>query len=175
MRHPSLDHAFPRFKPIDGHLREYRLELESLSEYLLRAPEMGEGPGPGLIEKVMQSAAPSPGAGTLRLWLHRTVSAEAGVLEGRGSGLVDSYLDSFVAGASNRRVPPRDLARGVRIRMDLLEALAALPDNYRCALLLKEGTRLAVEDVARVMGTSGPSVRSVLYRARQTLRGRPGL
>jgi len=174
MRHPSLDHAFPRFKSIDEHLRQYRLELEGLSEHLLRAPEIGAGGEPDLMAKVMQSAAPSREVGTLCLWLHRTASAEARRLEGRGSSVVDSYLDSFVAGDSDRRVPPRDLARGVETRMDLLEALAALPANYRCALLLKEGARLAVEDVSRVMGTSRSSVRSVLYRARQAMRGRPG-
>jgi RNA polymerase sigma-70 factor (ECF subfamily) len=175
MRHPSLDRAFPRFKPIDEQLREYRLELESLSEYLLRAPEMGGGEGPGLMAKVMHSAAPSGGERTLRLWLHRTASAEAHRLGGRASSVVDSYLDSFFSGDFDRGVPPHDLARGVETRVDLLEALASLPDNYRCALLLKDGARLGVEAVARVMGTSPSSVRSVLYRARQAMRGRPGL
>lgn len=176
MRHPSLDQASTRFKPIDEHLREYRVELESLAGYLLRA-ETGTGTANSLLVTVMQAVAPSGGVGTLRLWLHRTASAEARRLVGRSaSGVVDSYLDSVLTGTFDRSGPhPYDLARGVEIRIGLLEALAGLPDNYRSALLLKDGARLAVQEVARVMGTTPSSVRSVLYRARQAMRGRTGL
>jgi len=176
MRHPSIGHASTRFKPIDEHLREYRLELDSLAGHLLRESGIGAGNGPGMLEKVMRTVAPSPGMGTLRLWLHRTASTEARRMELRGAGLADSYLDSVASGDFDRhRSPPYDLVRGVEVRIDLLEALAALPDNYRCALLLKDGAGLAVGEVARVMGTSPSSARSVLYRARQAMRGRPGL
>jgi len=175
MRHPSIGHTSTRFKPIDEHLREYRLELESLAWHLLREPDTGAGIGPVMLVKVMKKVAASPGVGTLRLWLHRTASTEARRLEPRRAGVADSYLDSVAAGDFDRhRSPPYDLVRGVEVRMDLLEALAALPDNYRCALLLKDGAGLAVEEVARVMGTSPSSARSVLYRARQAMRGPPG-
>jgi RNA polymerase sigma-70 factor (ECF subfamily) len=175
MLHPSIGHASTRFKPIDEHLREYRLELESLADHLLREPEIGADNRPGMLVKVMKTLAVSPGVGTLRLWLHRTASTEARRLGLRGSGVTDSYLDSVAAGDFDRhRSPPYDLVRGVEVRIGLLEALAALPDNYRCAVLLKDGAGLAVGEVARVMGTSPSSARSVLYRARQAMRGRPG-
>lgn len=150
--------------------------MESLAGHLLREPEIGAGTGPGMLEKVMRTVVPSPWVGTLRLWLHRTASKEARRLQPRGAGVADTYLDSVAAGDFDRhRPPPYDLVRGIEVRIALLEALAALPDNYRCALLLKDGAGLTVGEVARVMGTSPSSARSVLYRARQTMRGRPGL
>jgi DNA-directed RNA polymerase specialized sigma24 family protein len=176
MRHPSIGHASTRFKPIDEHLREYRLELESLAGYLLWEPETRAGTGPGMLEKVMRTVGASPGVGTLRWWLHRTASTEARRLGLRSAGVGDSCLDAVAAGDFDRhRSHPHDLVSGVEVRLGLLEALAGLPDNYRCALLLKDGAGLAVGEVARVMGTSPSSVRSVLYRARQAMRGRPGL
>ena len=176
MRHPSIGHASTRFKPIDEHLREYRLELESLAGHLLREPETRAGAGPGMLDKAMKSVGVSPGVGRLGWWLHRTASIEARRLDPRSAGVTDTCLDSVAAGDFDRHWShPHDLARGVEVRMGLLEALAGLPDNYRCALLLKDGAGLAVEEVARVMGTSPSSVRSVLYRARQAMRGHPGL
>jgi len=176
MRHPSLVPAFPRFKPVNDHVREYRLELESLARHLLEGLETGEGTSPSMLVRTVQVVASYRGVETVRLWLHRTASLETRHLRGRTHGAVDSHLDSVVAGRFDRHPPDLyDLARDLEIRMGVLEVLAGLPDNYRCALLLKDGERLAVEEVARLMGTTTASVRSVLYRARQAMRERPGL
>ena len=52
-----------------------------------------------------------------------------------------------------------------------MTALAALPDRYRTAVLLKDGLGLPAEEVAAAMGISSvPAVRSVLHRARSALR-----
>jgi RNA polymerase sigma-70 factor (ECF subfamily) len=173
MRHPSPSNGSQGFKSIDDHVQEYRLELESLARHLLQAPEPGASP---LVDTV-PAVASFRGVKTVRLWLHRTASTEARhVVGGDEHRTVDSYLDSVVDGSLDRRLPdPHDLAGELQTRMDILEALAGLPDNYRCAVLLKEGEGLAVEEVARLMGTTAASVRSVLYRARHSLRERTGL
>lgn len=173
MRHPSLSNGSQGFKSIDDHVQEYRLELESLARHLLLAPE----PGPSLLVDTVPAVASFRGVETVRLWLHRTASTEARhVVGGDADRTVDSYLDSVVDGRLDRRLPdPHDLAGELQTRMEILEALAGLPDNYRCAVLLKDGEGLAVEEVARLMGTTTASVRSVLYRARHSLRERTDL
>jgi RNA polymerase sigma-70 factor (ECF subfamily) len=173
MRHPSLSNGSQGFKSIDDHVLEYRLELESLARHLLQVPEPGASP---LVDTV-PAVASFRGVKTVRLWLHRTASTEARhVVGGDAYRSVDSYLDSVVDGRLDRRLPdPHDLAGELQTRMEILEVLAGLPDNYRCAVLLKEGEGLAVEEVARLMGTTAASVRSVLYRARHSLRERTGL
>lgn len=173
MRHPSLTSGSRGFKSIDDHVQEYRLELEGLARHLLQAPD----PGPSPLVDTVPALASSRGVNTVRLWLHRIASTEARhVVGGDAHPTVDSYLDSVVDDRPDRRLPdPCDLAGGLQTRMEILEALAGLPDNYRCAVLLKEGEGLAVEEVARMMGTTSASVRSVLYRARHSLRQRAGL
>lgn len=177
MRHPSLSNGSQGFKSIDDHVQDYRLELESLARHLLQAPEPGPNSGPSALLDTVSAIASFRGVKTVRLWLHRTASTEARhVVGGDAYRSVDSYLDSVVDGRLDRRLPdPHDLAGELQTRMEILEVLAGLPDNYRCAVLLKEGEGLAVEEVARLMGTTAASVRSVLYRARHSLRERTGL
>ncbi|MEX2133753.1 MAG: sigma factor-like helix-turn-helix DNA-binding protein, partial [Acidimicrobiia bacterium] len=57
-------------------------------------------------------------------------------------------------------------------RLEVLEYLCTIPDNYRCALLLKEGSGLTVERTAFLMGVSKASLRSILYRARGAIDSR---
>ncbi|HSK06262.1 MAG TPA: sigma factor-like helix-turn-helix DNA-binding protein [Acidimicrobiia bacterium] len=173
MRHPSLSNGSVGFKSIEDHVQEYSLELEGLARHLLQSPEQGRSP---LVDTV-PAVASFRGVKTLRLWLHRAASTEARhLVEGEANRKVDSYLDSVVEGGPDHRLPDRhDLAGGLQARMEILESLAGLPDNYLCAVLLKEGEGLAVEEVSRLMGTTSASVRSVLYRARHTIRERTGL
>ena len=62
---------------------------------------------------------------------------------------------------------------------ELREAVAALPDRQREALLLREVQGLSYDEVARTMAVSPPSVEALLWRARKTVAERvrflPGL
>lgn len=59
----------------------------------------------------------------------------------------------------------------VEARLAVIEDLCCLPDNHRCALLLKEGAGMSVATTAALMGVSTASLRSILYRARRSLSG----
>lgn len=52
------------------------------------------------------------------------------------------------------------------------EALAALPESQRSALLLFREQELAYEDIAQVLGVSVSATKSLMHRARETLRRR---
>ncbi len=52
------------------------------------------------------------------------------------------------------------------------EAVAALPENQRTALLLWQRDEMAYEDIAEVLDCSLSAVKSLIHRARETLKTR---
>jgi len=52
------------------------------------------------------------------------------------------------------------------------EALAALPEKQRTALILCRDGELSYEEIATVLGTSLQATKSLIHRARETLKGR---
>jgi len=49
-------------------------------------------------------------------------------------------------------------------------AIQKLPENQRLALILRQYDQLDYEEIAKVLETTVPSVKSLLFRARETLR-----
>lgn len=52
------------------------------------------------------------------------------------------------------------------------EAIAALPEQQRLAVILRRYDEMSYEEIAAVLGTSVPSVKSLLFRARADLKDR---
>jgi RNA polymerase sigma-70 factor (ECF subfamily) len=52
------------------------------------------------------------------------------------------------------------------------EAINQLPEVQRLAIVLRRYEELPYEDIARILGTSVPAVKSILFRARAELRER---
>jgi len=50
------------------------------------------------------------------------------------------------------------------------DALASLPEDQRTAVVLRRYEEMPYEEIAAVLGTTVPAVKSLLFRARQTLR-----
>lgn len=61
------------------------------------------------------------------------------------------------------------LERNQKIRA-VQDCLAALPENQRTAVLLARFEEMPYEEIAQAMDISVPSVKSLLFRARQTLK-----
>jgi RNA polymerase sigma-70 factor (ECF subfamily) len=51
-------------------------------------------------------------------------------------------------------------------------ALAALPEEQKTAMILRRYEEMPYEEIAAVLGTTVPAVKSLLFRARETLRVR---
>ena len=49
-------------------------------------------------------------------------------------------------------------------------AIASLPENQRTAVVLRRFENMPYEDIARVLRTSVPAVKSMLFRARTELK-----
>lgn len=67
--------------------------------------------------------------------------------------------------------PPEALLR-VELERKVGEAVASLPENQRTALLLCQQDELSYEDIAEVLGTSLSATKSLIHRARETLKAR---
>jgi RNA polymerase sigma-70 factor (ECF subfamily) len=52
------------------------------------------------------------------------------------------------------------------------EALTALPEKQRTALILCRDGELSYEEIAAVLGASLQATKSLIHRARETLKGR---
>lgn len=89
---------------------------------------------------------------------------------------LDELRETGDGEAARRQVPdpsdlPADLLRereetGLSVRA----ALAALPEHQRAALVLKVYEDRSYAEIAEILGVSVPSVESLLFRARQSLR-----
>jgi RNA polymerase sigma-70 factor, ECF subfamily len=83
-----------------------------------------------------------------------------------GEELPARQFEDVKAAAPDAAALQRELARKVE------EALAALPENQRTAILLFQREELSYEEIAEVLGGSLSSVKSLIFRARETLKDR---
>jgi RNA polymerase sigma-70 factor, ECF subfamily len=74
--------------------------------------------------------------------------------------------------ADGRELTPPDRLLQKELEGRIQEALAALPPNQRLALLLCRQEELSYEEIARVVGCSVSATKSLIHRARETLRQR---
>ena len=65
--------------------------------------------------------------------------------------------------------PPDTLLHG-ELEEKISAAIAALPENQRTALLLCRQEELSYEEIAEVLGCSLPATKSLIHRARETLK-----
>ncbi len=145
---------------------EYVDELEAIAEWLTA----GADHSPELAAAVAGMDT-FRGVETVKRWLHNFASVHGSRAEGPGG-----FLDRLIEGRRQRGPAPAGSALDAEIasRLEVLEHLCSIPDNYRCALLLKEGSGLTVERTAFLMGVSKASLRSILYRARRAVGSRGG-
>jgi RNA polymerase sigma-70 factor, ECF subfamily len=65
--------------------------------------------------------------------------------------------------------PPDALLHG-ELERKIEEALAALPENQRTAILLCRQDELSYEEIAKVLGCSLSATKSLIFRGRETLK-----
>jgi RNA polymerase sigma factor (sigma-70 family) len=95
-------------------------------------------------------------------WLFRIVERECYRIFKRSSA--GDSLSEPLAGEPAAPQIPTDL------RLDLTKAIAALPEAYRIALVLRDVEELTAPEVAASLGVSVEAVKSRLHRARAMVR-----
>lgn len=141
----------------------YLREIGAMSQWLCRGDEASEA-----LAEATKAIDTFRGPEMVRRWIHEVTSSELENSSGPSPYL--DFLDRFVEGKRARHPANPAFREEIDFRLQVLERLCCLPDNYRCAVLLKQGHGLSVQRTAVVMGVSQASIRSILYRARQTLR-----
>lgn len=69
------------------------------------------------------------------------------------------------------RPAPEDIAAS-EVQEAIARAIAALPESQRLAIILRRYEEMPYEEIAKVLKTSVPSVKSLLFRARTDLKER---
>ncbi len=95
---------------------------------------------------------------------HTAESMDAPIGDGE-SDSVRQYEDR------NRSVPAEDLIRG-ELEDKVAEAVADLPENQRAAMLLAQDQETSYEDIAQILDCSLSATKSIIFRARETLKQR---
>ncbi len=67
--------------------------------------------------------------------------------------------------------PDQDLL-GEELQLAIQDAINRLPESQRMAIILRRYEEMPYEEIAKVMGTTIPAVKSILFRARAELRER---
>ena len=67
---------------------------------------------------------------------------------------------------------PDRVLMGEELQLAIQDAINRLPHSQRMAIILRRYEEMAYEEIAKVMGTTVPAVKSILFRARAELRER---
>jgi RNA polymerase sigma-70 factor, ECF subfamily len=154
--------------------RVYRLAWR-----LLRQTQEAEDAAQEVFLKAYQNAGRFMPTGTVSAWLNRITAnhclnllrsrkvkkevAWEDLDSGAGQGRDIAALGS---GAPN----PLDLVTGQECAVQIQQALAALPENQRQALVLKRFGDFSYQEIGEMMGLSASAVDGLIKRARQSLR-----
>ena len=67
---------------------------------------------------------------------------------------------------------PDQVLLGEELQLAIQDAINRLPESQRMAIILRRYEEMPYEEIAKVMGTTVPAVKSILFRARAELRER---
>ena len=147
---------------------EYRDQVARFAQYLCRDPDDGEDVAHSALLKASQRLEGFRGESTVETWLHTITLNECRMLrrKRRPASLDQVGEQPDIDEGSD----PELVAEEAELRLEVLEAIGELNERERCALLLREGQELSMEELADHLDLTVPAVKSLLYRARQSLR-----
>lgn len=147
---------------------DYRDQVARFARHLCRDPDDGEDVAHSALLKASQRLDGFRGESTVETWLHTITLNECRMLRRkRRPASLDQVGEPVDIDEAN---DPELVAEEAELRLEVLQALAGLNDRERCALLLREGQELSMEELAERLDLTVPAVKSLLYRARQSLR-----
>ena len=99
----------------------------------------------------------------------RGIAREAGRVELEGGG-ARAGGDAFAEFEDEREAAPGSGLERDDVVREVRAAIARLPENQRMALLLAKYEEMPYGEIAEVLGTTEKAVKSLIHRARETLR-----
>jgi RNA polymerase sigma-70 factor (ECF subfamily) len=101
--------------------------------------------------------------------MHRLVLNERRGRARRAAVFRDPGIEENSREPASGRLPSSDAA-GAELAAAIDAALGDLPEEQRTAMILRRYDEMPYEDIAEVLGTTVSAVKSLLFRARETLR-----
>jgi RNA polymerase sigma-70 factor (ECF subfamily) len=80
--------------------------------------------------------------------------------------------DDLIEPAERKERGPDQVLLEEELQTAIQDAISKLPEAQRLAIVLRRYEELPYEEIAKVMGTTVPAVKSILFRARAELRER---
>ena len=102
-------------------------------------------------------------------WLYR-VTYNACIDEMRRSKNTGALPEGYDLCTSSTDISPESAAESSELARAVQSAIASLPEKQRAAIVLQRYEGLSYQEIADVMKTSLPSVESLLFRAKESLR-----
>ncbi len=147
-------------------VQRHRSRLWAVAVRTLRDPEDAADALQDALISAYRGAASFRGDSAVTTWLHRVV--------------VNACLDRIRREKVRPTVPlpehhdpasPRDEHAGTDARLDVMGALARLPEGHRTAIVLVDLQELSVAEAAQVLGVAEGTVKSRCSRGRAMLAG----
>lgn len=162
-------------------VEKYRQAVLNFASRIVRDQTEAEDLAQATFVQVWKSAARYELSAKFTTWLF-TIARNLCLneLRRRSRHPADSLDETFADDDESplRQVPdrktapaPDDLLHGELIAK-VEQVLAQLPESQRTALLLHEREELSYEEIGTVVGCSLPAVKSLIHRARETLKTR---
>jgi RNA polymerase sigma-70 factor (ECF subfamily) len=160
----------------DDLVRRHQVSSVSLARALTNGSADAEDLAQDVFVRVWRSLRGFRGDSTFRTWLHRIAVNVIHSHHGRVSRLrqifpdaprtVDEPMDDPI----ERAPDPGDMEADVLLRDAIDKALAALPDELRVAVTLRDVQGLDYKEIAGVLGVPIGTVESRIFRGRQRLK-----
>jgi RNA polymerase sigma-70 factor (ECF subfamily) len=111
------------------------------------------------------------GRASFSTWLTRIAINEAlARVHPHGLRVVDNVDESIMDSFESTEPDPERQAATTELRGIVESEIAALPENYRCVVMLREVEGLSTAETAECLGVQEDVVKTRLYRARTILR-----
>jgi RNA polymerase sigma-70 factor (ECF subfamily) len=154
--------------------RRYVRRVFGLCRYMLESRESAEDATSEVFLRLRRSIESYDGSIPFPRWLLRVAGNEcidALRRQRRGRRVIVEVEDRGTAvGAPSAESSPLSVVMRKEERLDVRDAIARLPENYRLPLVLRYYSELSYEEIAQQLDLQRNHVAALIFRAKQELR-----
>jgi RNA polymerase sigma-70 factor, ECF subfamily len=180
---PDLESVIQRAQGHDAEAlgevyRLYSRRVFGLCRYMLDSRESAEDATSDVFLKLQRSIANYDGTTPFHKWLLRVTGNHCiDALRRRKRGrqvIVEAEEGIAVVEPASSEPSPLGAVLGAEERIQVRDAIARLPENYRVPLVLRYYGELSYDEIAQQLGLKRDYVAALLFRAKQELRRKLG-
>jgi RNA polymerase sigma-70 factor, ECF subfamily len=178
MEGPDLDSVIKRAQGHDAEAlgeiyRRYVRRVFGLCRYMLDSRESAEDATSEVFLKLQRSIESYDGSTPFLRWLLRVTGnqcIDALRKRQRGRQVIVEVEDATAIEAPGAELSPLGAVMSKEERMQMRDAIARLPENYRVPLVLRYYSELSYDEIAHQLKLPRNSVAVLIFRAKQELR-----